>query len=491
MNGTINTSRSEAWAFFKHSVVGRLLSSPPERGMLQQELEALALRLWDHPVSKEPVRFGFSTIETWYYQALRNKNNLLPSLCRKPRSDCGRFRDFSQELRDKIASLHQDHPGWTHRLHYDNLVALVGEREPGAVPSYNTIVRYRKQHGMIRPVVKKKFKGSFDRDKVVGSEQWRNREIRSFENPQVCGLWHCDFHHCSRALLHPDPKKGWVKPKLAAVIDDHSRLICHMQWYWEETAQNLVHTLMQAFLKCGLPRSLMSDNGGPMTAAETRAGLQRMGIVHETTLPYSPYQNGKQESFFGRVEGRLIPMLENVRELDLNKLNVVTLAWLEKDYQSTTHSEISQTPKDRFVKGVCAARPVPAWEEMEKLFCVDSTRKVRHSDGTIQMNGVRFEIPNHWRHFDEVTLRYASWNPSRLWLVDKETKKILHRLWPVNLEKNSDGRRRAVSSVPGEIPRNLKPTNEMAPLLRKMVEDYAATGLPQMFMNNDTDLTGE
>jgi transposase InsO family protein len=34
----------------------------------------------------------------------------------------------------------------------------------------------------------------------------------------------------------------------------------------------------------------MSDNGSAMLAAETIQGLARLGILHETTLPYSPYQ---------------------------------------------------------------------------------------------------------------------------------------------------------------------------------------------------------
>ena len=34
----------------------------------------------------------------------------------------------------------------------------------------------------------------------------------------------------------------------------------------------------------------MSDNGSAMLAAETVQGLARLSIVHETTLPYSPYQ---------------------------------------------------------------------------------------------------------------------------------------------------------------------------------------------------------
>ncbi len=40
--------------------------------------------------------------------------------------------------------------------------------------------------------------------------------------------------------------------------------------------------------------------------------LGRLGITHATTLPYSPYQNGKQEAFWGQVEGRLLAMLEGV-----------------------------------------------------------------------------------------------------------------------------------------------------------------------------------
>jgi transposase InsO family protein len=63
----------------------------------------------------------------------------------------------------------------------------------------------------------------------------------------------------------------------------------------------------------GLPRSLMTDNGSAMLADETRHGLARLGIVHETTLPHSPYQNAKQESFWAQLEGRFVAMLEKPR----------------------------------------------------------------------------------------------------------------------------------------------------------------------------------
>ena len=81
----------------------------------------------------------------------------------------------------------------------------------------------------------------------------------------------------------------WATPLLLAVIDDHSRLICHLQWYLDETAETLIHGLTQAFQKRGLPRALMTDNGSAMLAEETPPGCTRLAILREPTLPYSPY----------------------------------------------------------------------------------------------------------------------------------------------------------------------------------------------------------
>ena len=114
---------------------------------------------------------------------------------------------------------------------------------------------------------------------------------------------------------HPVARLLLATPLLLAVIDDHSRLICHLQWYLDETAETLVHGFTQGLHKRGLPRALMTDNGAAMQAEEFTAGLHALGILHEPTLPYSPYQNAKQESFWATLEGRLMAMLEGVAEL--------------------------------------------------------------------------------------------------------------------------------------------------------------------------------
>jgi putative transposase len=111
-------------------------------------------------------------------------------------------------------------------------------------------------------------------------------EVRSFEADYVHGLWHLDFHHGSRKVITREGR--WVTPVLLGVLDDRSRLTCHLQWYLQETAESLVHGLSQAIQKRALPRALMTDNGSAMVAEEVRQGLHDLGILHETTLPYSP-----------------------------------------------------------------------------------------------------------------------------------------------------------------------------------------------------------
>ena len=80
-------------------------------------------------------------------------------------------------------------------------------------------------------------------------------------------------------------------------------------------------------------------------------GLLRLGVVHETTLPYSPYQNGKQEVFWAQLEGRLIEMLHGIEDLKLVFINHAAQAWVEQDYHRNRHREIGATPLQRMLDG--------------------------------------------------------------------------------------------------------------------------------------------
>ena len=202
-------------------------------------------------------------------------------LRRQKRRDAGRSRRLGASLMAAIKAQYQAHPGWTVQLHVDNLAVQVAEDQAlGSLPSYATIRRYMKAQGYHRRRSAKR--------KTPGAEQAAQRleacEVRSYEAEYTHALWHLDFHHGSHKILTRSGQ--WVAPLLLGIIDDHSRLICHLQWSLDETAETLVHGLCQAFQKRGLPRALMTDNGAAMQADEFRQGLQSLSILHETTLPY-------------------------------------------------------------------------------------------------------------------------------------------------------------------------------------------------------------
>ena len=273
---------------------------------------------------------------------------------------------------------------------------------------------------------------------------------------------------------------------MLAVIDDHSRLICHLQWYLDETAETLVHGLTQALHKRGLPRALMSDNGSAMQAEEFGAGLHALGILHEPTLPYSPYQNAKQESFWGTLEGRLMAMLEGVAELSLERLNTITQAWVEQDYHRNVHAEIATTPLKRYLDAPNVGRPCPDSETLRRAFRLRVQRRQRRSDGTISLQGKRFEVPARFRHLETLHVAYARWDLRTVELVDPHSGQGLCPLYPLDKASNASGERRRLAPVSAPEPIPAKGT-ALPPLLRKLLAEYAATGLPPAYLPKHDD----
>ena len=111
MNEASSTTRPpERWAHFRFSVIGPLLAAPPAKGQLQAQLQELATQKWRHPISKEWVVLGRSTIERWYYQALRSKTGPVEALQRKTRSDHGHHPSVSAQLVELLTQQHRQHP---------------------------------------------------------------------------------------------------------------------------------------------------------------------------------------------------------------------------------------------------------------------------------------------------------------------------------------------------------------------------------------------
>jgi putative transposase len=464
----------DRWARLRFAIIGPLLAAPPADGDLQAALSALAAKTWRHPFTGLEIRFGCSTIERWLYAA-RKAPDPIAALRNQVRRDIGRFPSLSVKAVQALTAQYREHPSWAAKLHADNLrVTLASLAGEAPCPSYASIRRYLKAQGLWR---KRPPKRATD-GALAARDRLEQREVRSYEVEHVLQLLHLDFHHGSRKVL--TRRAEWVKPLLVGFIDDRSRFLCHLQWYTHERTEELVHGLCQALQKVGLPRSIMTDRGSAMISAEFTAGLHHLGILHVPTLPYSPHVNGKQENLWSQVEGRLLAMLEGEANLSLEQLNIATQAWVSEEYHRTVHSEIGCTPMQRYLAGPNVGRDCPGSDDLRAAFRIEVKRLQRRSDGTVSLDGQRFEIPSRYRHLAQVHLRYARWDLSRVDLIEPRSGHILCPVRPLDKAANADALRRRLDPATPEL--SAMPTTGIAPLLKKMIADYAATGLPPAYL---------
>src|ERR1700674_3657329 len=127
---------------------------------------------------------------------------------------------------------------WHHPITGEPIRFGVSTLELAPLPSYSTLRRFLKAHGL-----DKRQRATSRR--TAGAERAEarlfDREVRSYEAEYVNGLWHWDCHHGSKKVL--TARGEWHTPILFGVLDDRSRLACHLQWYLAETAEIIAHGL--------------------------------------------------------------------------------------------------------------------------------------------------------------------------------------------------------------------------------------------------------
>ena len=177
-------------------------------------------------------------------------------------------------------------------------------------------------------------------------------------------------------------------------------------------------------------------------------------------------------------------MLDGVAELTLDLLNQATQAWVEIEYNRAVHRETSCSPVARFAQAPDVFRTSPSSEALRDAFRLETKRKQRQSDGTISLEGVRFEIPSRYRHFREVSVRYARWDLGRVDLVDRRSGIILAPIYPLDKGANADGRRATIEPGGTDAPQpdRRRAAGELPPLLKRILEEYSATGMPPAYL---------
>jgi hypothetical protein len=133
-------------------------------------------------------------------------------------------------------------------------------------------------------------------------------------------------------------------------------------------------------------------------------------------------------------------------------------------------------------------RPSPSSDALRQAFRTEVERQQRRSDGTFTLESVRFEVPSRYRHLHTLTVRYARWDLASVDLYDARHGTRLCAVWPLDKAAHADRRRRVLEPLAAPATSTAPQADapaEMAPRLRELLAQYAATGLPPAYLPQD------
>ncbi len=322
-------------------------------------------RTYDIPFSKERSRVARSTIEKWIVD-YRKAGFRLEGLEPRPRSDKGSARAISPSLKLAIKELKKEEPSIKvpaimNRLRHKKLIGVDEELNP------STIYRYLAAERLL----------NINEDAV---------DKRHFEAGHPNEIWQSDVMH--GPYVRTDDGKS-KKSYLIAIIDDHSRLIIHAEFYLAETLDNLLDALRQGILKRGLPQKFYVDNGACFKAVHLEQVAAQLGIGISHSRPYTPQGRGKIERWFRYVRENFLhsQTKDLIEKFDL--LNHNFAEWVD-EYNNKVHSTTKQTPYARYRNGLECVRPAP--HGILDYFRQIEFRRVK-KDRTIKLHGVLLEAP--------------------------------------------------------------------------------------------------
>lgn len=350
-------------AVFRFGVIHDLINgSGANQETQEQLLRQKCARKWEIPFSGRS-RIGRSTILHWL-RLYKDSNGNIESLYPADRSDRGKSRTMDEETTLALSNLRLEMPKLTVPL-------LIGEMKdqnlvtPGTKLNLSGVYRFLNWHGLMK----------------VKDHQPEDR--RKFEAELPNDIWQSDVMHGPLVSVGDKAKKSY----LIAMLDDHSRLITHGEFYLSENIHSYVNALEQALLKRGLPRKLYLDNGPAFRSLHLEHITASLGIALIHSRPYKPQGRGKIERFFRGVREEF---LVGFRGKTLHDLNEAFDAWLRYVYHIRKHSSTGQSPFERFTTNMACLRTAPA--DLRDHFRTVARRTVA-KDRTLTINGKLYEAP--------------------------------------------------------------------------------------------------
>jgi len=273
----------------------RVSQEHPSGCALQTATAAASQKFWDG------LRFSAGSIERYYYAYRKGGfRALLPA----ERTDKGRCQALAAPEQDALLALRLEHP----KLEATALVRELIERGQLTAGGFSmsSVYRLLAAHGL-------------DHDSLAaGGFQPDSGPQKAFETALPNMLWMADMMY-GPTLVTPAGKA--VHTRLFALLDDHSRLCPHAQYFAGESSGCFLAVLHAAIRSRGVPDRLYTDNGKVFLCRHLHLVCANLGIKLSHARPYAAWSKGKIERFFRRVQSQFQTTLVFHPAHDLADLN--------------------------------------------------------------------------------------------------------------------------------------------------------------------------
>jgi transposase InsO family protein len=129
--------------------------------------------------------------------------------------------------------------------------------------------------------------------------------------------------------------------RMLTVIDEYTRECLAIRAARRIRSDDVIHTLTELFVLNGAPEHIRSDNGPEFTARVVRGWLERVGVKTLFIEPGSPWENGYNESFNGKLRDELLngEIFYSIKEVE-----ILTERWRREYNTVRPHSSLGYRP---------------------------------------------------------------------------------------------------------------------------------------------------
>ena len=271
-----NEDRRTEVALFRYTLVLPLLRGefpPGGKGRLR---EKIAAGVYDIPFSSRRT-VSPTTLSRWerYYRQ-QGFDGLKP----RPRKDQGQPRTISPDTLSRAEALKREQPRRSSR----SIVHILSLDQTNPIPEERLAPRTLRRHLARRGATAAHL-----------LHEQRPKPYRRFERSHFGDLWQGDAMHGPWLPDPADPERQ-RQTFLFAFLDDHSRLIPHGQFYWNEQLPRMEDCFKRAVLRYGRPLAIYVDQGKVYTSKQLNTICATLGIQRILGTPYYPEGRVRHEA---------------------------------------------------------------------------------------------------------------------------------------------------------------------------------------------------